>query len=89
MNLKQPALGVVSTLLVSAVSLAFVSLFDFPTFAGWISFYLTCAVTVLVMMLALWRTEHPRFAAAHAQPLKGVLTTLVALAGQQAQAAIA
>lgn len=81
MNLEQPALGVVSTLLVSALSLAFVSAFDFPTFAGWISFYLTCAVTVLVMMLALWRTEHPRFAAAHAQPLKGILTTLVALVG--------
>ena len=32
-------------------------------------------------MLALWRTEHPRFAASHAQPLKGILTTLVAMVG--------
>jgi hypothetical protein len=30
MNLKQPAIGVVSTLLVSALSLVFISLFDFP-----------------------------------------------------------
>ena len=81
MNLKQPALGVVSTLLVSAASLAFISLFEFPTFVGWVSFYLMCVVTVLVMMLALWRTELPRFAASHPQPLKGILLTLVALVG--------
>jgi hypothetical protein len=81
MNLKQPAVGIVSTLLVSAVSLAFISLFDFPTFVGWVSFYLMCVVTVLIVMLALWRTEHPRFAATHPQPLKGVATALVAMAG--------
>jgi hypothetical protein len=81
MNLKQPAVGVVSTLLVSAVSLAFISLFDFPAFVGWVSFYLMCVVTVLIVMLALWRTEHPRFAAAHPEPTKGILTTLVALVG--------
>ena len=81
MNVTQPAVGVVSTLLVSAVSLVFISVFDFPTFVGWVSFYLICVVTVLVVMLALWRTEHPRFAAAHPQPLKGTLTTLVAMAG--------
>lgn len=81
MNVKQPALGVVSTLLVSAVSLAFIALFDVPTFLGWVSFYVMCVVTVLVVMLALWRTEHPRFAASHRQPLKGILTTLVAMSG--------
>jgi hypothetical protein len=81
MNLKQPAVGLVSTLLVGAVSLAFISLFDFPAFAGWVSFYLMCIVTVLIVMLALWRTEHPQFAAAHPQPVKGIRTALVAMAG--------
>ena len=81
MNLKQPAIGVVSTLLVSALSLVFISLFDFPAFVGWVSFYPMCVVTVLIVMLALWRTEHPRFAAAHPQPTKGIMTSLVAMAG--------
>jgi hypothetical protein len=81
MNLKQPAVGIVSTLLVSAVSLAFISLFDFPTFVGWVSLYLMCAVTVLIVILALWRTEQPRFAAAHPQPTKGILMALVAMVG--------
>lgn len=81
MNLKQPALGVLSTLLVCTASLGFISLFDFPTFAGWVAYYLTCVATVLIVILALWRTEHPRFAASHSQPVKGILTTLVALLG--------
>ena len=81
MNLKQPAVGLVSTFLVSALSLAFISLFDFPAFVTWVSFYLMCVVTVLIVMLALWQTERPRFAAANPQPMKGILTTLVAMAG--------
>lgn len=78
-NLKQPVLGIVSTVLVCAVSLALISLFDFPTFSGWVSFYLLCVIPMQIVMLALWRTQHPHFAAAHKQPLKGILTTLVAM----------
>ena len=33
-----------------------------------------------IVMLALWRTQHPRFAAEQKQPLKGILTTLAAMA---------
>jgi hypothetical protein len=36
---------------------------------------------VEVMMLALWRLERPRWMAAQAQPLRGILLTLVALIG--------
>ena len=81
MNLKQPAVGLASTLLVSALSLAFISLFDFPAFVTWVSFYLMCVVTVLIVILALWQTQRPRFAAANPQPMRGILTTLVAMAG--------
>ena len=81
MNLKQPALGLVSTLLCCAVSLAFISLFEFPTFVGWVSYYTMCVVIVQVMMLVLWRLELPRFAASQPQPLRGILLTLTALLG--------
>jgi hypothetical protein len=63
------------------VSLAFISLFDFPTFVGWVCLYLMCVVTVLIVILALWQTQRPRFAAANPQPMRGILTTLVAMAG--------
>jgi hypothetical protein len=69
----------VSTILVCAISLVLISLFDFPTFAGWVSFYFLCVIPMQIVMLALWRTQHPRFAAAQKQPLKGLLTTGAAM----------
>ncbi len=78
-NLKQPLLGIIATLLVCAVSLGLISLFDFPTFAGWVSFFLLCVIPMQIVMLALWRTQHPRFAADHTQPLKGILMTFAAM----------
>jgi len=87
-NLKQPSLGIVATTLCCVASLAFIALFDFPTFVGWVSYYTMCVVIVQVMMLALWRLEYPRFAAAQAQPLRGILLTLVALIGGAAVCAV-
>src|SRR5687768_12666825 len=55
-------------------------MFDFPTFAGWVSFFLLCVIPMQIVMLALWKTQHPRFAAAQPQPLKGIMTTLTAMA---------
>ena len=77
--MKQPVVGILATALVCAISLALISLFDFPTFAGWVSFYLLCVIPMQIVMLALWRTERPGFAAAQKQPLKGILTTLTAM----------
>ena len=75
LNLKQPALGMVSTAMVCAVSLGLISLFDFPTFSGWVSYFILCAIPMQIAILALWRTQHPRFLAEHEQPAKGVLLT--------------
>jgi hypothetical protein len=87
-SLKQPAIGVLSTFLVCAVSLAFISAFEFPVFAGWVSYYLMCVVTVQIMMVTLWRGQHPRFAVSRPQPVKGALMTLTALAGGAAVCAL-
>jgi hypothetical protein len=76
--MKQPVLGIIATLLVCAVSLGLISLFDFPTFAGWVSYILLCVIPMQIVMLALWRTSQPRFAAAQKQPVKGILITLSA-----------
>jgi len=76
--MKQPVLGIIATLLVCAVSLALISLFSFPMFAGWVSYFLLCIIPMQIVMLALWRTGQPRFAAAQKQPMKGILITLCA-----------
>src|SRR5439155_17684833 len=76
--MKQPVPGIIATLLVCAISLGLISLFDFPMFAGWVSYFLLCIIPMQVVMLALWRTAQPRFAAAQKQPIKGILTVLCA-----------
>jgi hypothetical protein len=78
-GLKQPVLGVVATLLVIAVSLGFVSLFDFPTFGGWVTYLMICVIPMQIVMAVTWGTNQPRFAAKQRQPIKGLLLTAVSL----------
>ena len=35
--MKQPAVGIVSTLVIAAIALSFISLFSFATFTGWVA----------------------------------------------------
>jgi hypothetical protein len=79
LNLKQPAAGIIATLIGILIALAFISRFDFPTFAGWISYFFLCVIPVQIVMAITWGTQHPQFAAKHTQPLKGLLLLLVAL----------
>ena len=74
-GLKQPVLGVVATLFVIAVSLGFVSLFDSPTFGGWVTYLMICLIPMQIVTAVTWGTNQPRFAAKQRQPLKGLLLT--------------
>ena len=38
LGLKQPVLGIAAAILVMAISLGFVALFDFPTFGSWVAY---------------------------------------------------
>jgi len=78
-GLKQPVLGVVATLFVLAVSLGFVSLFDFPTFGGWVTYLMICFIPMQIVTAVTWGTNQPRFAAKQRQPIKGLLLTAVSL----------
>jgi hypothetical protein len=80
LNLKQPVLGIVSTALVCAFSLGLISVLDFPFFVGWFSHFFLCVIPMQIVMLALWRTQHPHFAGSSQQPVKGVSLTLLAMA---------
>jgi hypothetical protein len=78
--MKQPGLGIVATILVMAIALGFVSLFSFPTFAGWVAYFLLCVIPIQIVMAVTWGTEQPRAAARAPQPMRGLLQTLFALA---------
>jgi len=74
---KQPLVGIVSTALVMAVSLAVISLFSFETFSGWLSFGLMCLIPAQIAVAVLWQCKHPAWAANHRQPVRGILLILV------------
>ncbi len=78
--MKQPALGIVSSLFVIAVSLGFIALFAFPTFATWVAFLTICFIPMQIVISVTWGCNHPAFAASRPQPAKGILLTLLALA---------
>lgn len=79
MNLKQPVLGVAAAVLVMVFSLGVVSLFDFPTFSGWVAYGLLCVIPMEIVIGVTWGTRHPAFAASQPQPLQGLLLVLVTI----------
>lgn len=78
-GLKQPVLGIAATGLIIAISLGFISLFDYPTFSGWVSTFLICIIPMEIVMGVTWGMKQPRFAADRFQPLRGILFSLFAL----------
>ncbi len=77
--MKQPALGIVSTALVIALSLGFIHLFSFMAFTGWVAYYLLCLIPMQIVTAVLWKCGVPEFAGAAKQPLKGILLVVTAL----------
>jgi hypothetical protein len=78
-GLKQPVLGIAATALIIAISLGFISLFDFPKFSGWISTCLICIIPMEIVMGVTWGMKQPRFAAERWQPVRGILFSLFVL----------
>jgi len=72
-GLKQPILGIAAAILVIAVSLAFISLFDFPLFGGWIQYVMNCMIPMQIVIGITWGTNQPAFAARQKQPTRGLV----------------
>jgi hypothetical protein len=78
-GLKQPVLGIASTVLIIAISLGFISLFDFPKFSGWVSTFLICIIPMEIVMGVTWGMKQPGFIAERSQPVRGILFSVLAL----------
>jgi hypothetical protein len=77
---KQPALGVVSSVLVIVVSLAFISIFSVAAFTTWVAFLMICLIPMVVVISVTWGGKNPGFAARRSQPAKGALFMVCVLA---------
>jgi hypothetical protein len=73
--MTQPLLGAVATALVVVVSLAFLALFDFPAFVGWVSFYMLAIVPLQIVVVVVWGANPP-FVGRLEQPAKGIVLLL-------------
>ena len=74
--MKQPALGVIATALIIAVSFGFIALFDFSTLGSWVIFVMASIIPMEIVIGVTWGANPP-FAASRAQPVKGILLVLV------------
>ena len=79
-RLKQPVLGIVATALIIGISFGFISLFSWPTFAGWVSYAIMCAIPTTIVIGAFWKSEVPVGIARRPQPLSGALYLALAAA---------
>jgi hypothetical protein len=75
--MKQPITGLVATLILIAISLGFIALFDFPTFSGWVTYLLICLIPMEIVIGVTWGCKFPVFAANQKQPVKGILLALI------------
>jgi len=76
--MAQPALGMVATAIVIAISLGYIALWDFAAFNGWIVFFAFCFIPFEVITGVIWG-GNPPFAAGMRQPVKGLVLLLVTL----------
>ncbi len=79
MGLKQPGLGIAATVLIMAIALAFVSIFDFAAFTGWVAYFLLSVIPIQIVMAITWAGAHPRSASRAPQPARGAVLTVFAL----------
>jgi hypothetical protein len=70
-RVSQPLLGLVATALVVAVSLAYLTLFDFGTFVGWVAFAMLCLIPPQIVTVVL--APNPPFALGRPQPARGAV----------------
>ena len=72
--MAQPVLGLVASALVIAISIAYLSLFDFATFVGWVSFVMLCTIPPQIVTVVL--APNPPFAPRR-QPSRGLVLLIV------------
>lgn len=80
--MKQPALGIVATAVIVAISWLVILLLGADLFMGWASYALMGAIPFAILVGAFWKSEQPPALGRLGQPVKGVaflgLATVVA-----------
>jgi len=76
--MRQPLLGAVASVVVMAIALGYIALFDFASFTGSVSFFMLGLIPMQIVTVVLWGAN-PSFVSTRRQPIKGFVLTLVAV----------
>jgi hypothetical protein len=79
-KLNQPVLGIVATAITIVVSLGFIKMFTYRTFADWVGYCLMCIIPIALIIAITWEGgKSPAFVGALRQPAKGIVLLVIAL----------
>ena len=78
-GLKQPYLGIISTVISVFLALSIILWFDPAFFGSWFTFLIICAIPAQVILGLVWQSGYPPPAATLQQPFKGLYLTLLAI----------
>jgi hypothetical protein len=85
----QPFCGIIATVAMLGLALAFAALFEFHTFTTWVGFLLLCTTPAQLVISIHGGARYPAFAARAPQPLQGIHFTLATVLIAAAAAAAA
>jgi hypothetical protein len=71
-GLKQPALGIVATIIVMFLSFGLIMWFTLETFLGWAGYLIMTCIPISIIIALVWQGNYPPPAAKLDQPLKGM-----------------
>jgi len=78
--MKQPGLGIVSSVTVMALSLVFIAAFTVPALTTWVAFVMISLIPMTIVIGVTWGAGHPASLSRHSQPIRGILYLLLVLA---------
>ncbi len=82
MNLRQPILGVISTMICIFIALIICAQFSIVTFNTWVTFIVTAMIPPQIILTLVWESSYPKWINKLKQPLKGIsLIMLMAIMG--------
>jgi len=87
-GLCQPLLGIMATGAIITTASLFISIFSEPVFSSWIAFLLMCCVPVQIVCGLVWGCSYPEMLTTLTTSKRGLLLTIMTIAGGLVIAAI-
>ncbi|NQY87356.1 MAG: hypothetical protein HRT51_06300 [Colwellia sp.] len=72
MNLRQPILGITSTIICIIIALTICAQFSIQNFNSWVAFIVTAMIPSQIILALVWDSSYPKWLTKFKQPIKGL-----------------